>query len=217
MCPLLYLENALICFRRRLFLCLIYSLLRIREVEGASFARLALNPDLASKGLYDLLTDGQACARARVLFLCVEPLKYLEYALLKPLLDADAVVPHAEQVVVLSLLTANLNTRLRRPVELQPVAYEIRQELPHPNPLGSDLWKLTDEDLGPPLFHLKLEVGFNHLHQFVQFNYLQFHVFPADAAQDKKVFGESVHHLGCINDTSQVLLPTLVKLVLVIF
>src|SRR5256885_6163573 len=128
-----------------------------REVKRRALLRCGLHPDPAAVTLHNLLADGEPQARARVLVLPMQALEDDEDPLEVLWVDADPVVPHAEQPLPVASLCREPDLERSGPAELERVGDQVQEHVLQLAAVGGDHWQAVPGDGGTRLFDRELE------------------------------------------------------------
>src|SRR5215467_2550392 len=117
-------------------LCHLHRRVRQREIECRAYAELRFEPDPSTVALDDLFGYREADAAALIFPALVQPLKHLENAVSKLLIDADSIVLDREQPFPVARRRVQPDPWRPCGAEFQGVADQVLQQLPQLGLIG---------------------------------------------------------------------------------
>src|SRR5262249_13205569 len=123
------------------------------------FSEFRFDPDFATVAFHDLLADREANPGARILTLAVQALEGDEDALGILRVDADAVVPDAEEPLTVRCLGVDLDDRRLLLAKLEGVAEQVLKQLHELGAIRADDGQGTVGDLGLALLNRRVQVA----------------------------------------------------------
>src|SRR3990172_2597332 len=192
---------------------LVAAFAREGEQEARARARPGLDPDPAAMALDDLLADGEADAGARVLGARVQPPEDDEDPFPVLRVDADPVVAHREEPLLLARQAGDVDRgSLVGPAELDGVSDEILEHLREAGGVHAEGWERAAGDHRVALLDRGAQVLQRLIEHRARVDERRWFVDPPDAGELEQAADERLHALRALDRVVDVLLRLRVHL-----